>query len=167
MWRNEARGEGVDDTGSGGGIALLSSPGEVSHNTIVYNLGGGESSCSGGGILLFQTDASLLSVHSNIVAFNQGCGLLCRWQGRAAFGQNLFWANDQDIGDSPESCPHEWDVIQIFADPRFCISEQGDFRVAEGSPAVTLEGVMGAFPSTGCSPTVPTNGSYRRRLTSR
>jgi hypothetical protein len=147
--RNRALGAGIGDTGSGGGLAVLESSGLFARNTLVSNVAAGESGCSGGGILIFQTPGDL-AVTGNIIASNIGCGLSCRWNAQSLVGTNLFWQNDSNIGEAPEVCPAGWSEKSIIADPLFCDPASDNYTVAANSPALAGKEVMGAFETPGC-----------------
>ncbi len=148
------------DTGSGAAIALLMIDGEVTHNTIVDNNGEHLTQCGGGGVLLFLT-GSRMSVRDNIIVSNQQCGIACWWSTTTAtMGRNLLWNNQGgNLGVGDGACPSEWAESMIVADPLFCDPENGDYRLAENSPAFTESGAMGAFAEPGCGPRQPASPS--------
>jgi hypothetical protein len=150
--RNTADGLGNGNTGSGGGLWVYSISGVVARNTLVFNVGIGEATWNGGGMLLVSTPATL-TIKDNIVAYNQGGGAACEHDQAAFFGPNLFWENDG--GSLPEiryQCPGAWGDSIIVADPLFCGPDIDNFTVAENSPALTGKEVMGVFPEPGCGP---------------
>jgi parallel beta-helix repeat protein/predicted outer membrane repeat protein len=156
--RNEARGIEPDNTGSGGALWTWNLEGRIERNTMVFNRALGESNFNGGGILLDNTDHRLQIV-GNIIAFNEGCGLVCRDLKRMSpvLGPNILWANSiQDLAANRGVCPSDWDMNLVFEDPQFCNPATDDYRVSSSSPAFGGEGVMGAFEVPGCGP-----ASYR------
>lgn len=153
--RNAAYGLGGGDTGSGGGVGLSEVSGTFANNTLVANVGQGESLSNGGGLLLRNTRASL-EVEGNIFALNEGSGIGCAGEVLIGIRTNLFWQNTVgDVGGGDSTCPLEWSASQIIADPLFCNPATDDFRVASNSPALTGEEVMGAYGEPGCGPGVP------------
>jgi hypothetical protein len=147
--RNRAEGVEGGANGTGGGMWILVLPGTIRNNTIIGNTGLGGSLCTGGGLLLGGTPASL-EVYGNLIAFNSGCGITCRDNVQTVLGPNLLWQNT--VSDLGSVCPPEWAEIQIIADPLFCGPGVDDYRVASDSPALTGEEVMGAFDKPGCGP---------------
>jgi hypothetical protein len=153
--RNIADGLGTGDTGSGGAIRVREVSGEISHNTMVANGGSGESACSGGGLLLDNTSGAL-SVHGNLIAFNDGCGVACKNNIETVLGSNLLWENTEgDLGTGPGHCPEAWQGALIIADPLFCDPDADNFTVAKDSPALTGPEIMGVWAEPGCGPGVP------------
>jgi len=154
--RNMAYGHDIGDVGAGGAICASSLFGSIRRNTIVENISLGESECGGGGIRLWDESAhsaSDLIIEANIIAFNSGCGISCRFDPTATFGPNLMWNNQGgDFGGSPTGCPIAWAGQVTEADPAFCDQANDDFSVAENSPALVGSEVMGAFGDPGCGP---------------
>ncbi len=143
-------------------MAALAMTGEISNNTVAENDGSHVLSSGGGGILLFYTSTNLRIIN-NIIASNREGGIAC-WYGTAALGPNLFWQNEGgDLGGGDHACPEEWRSTQIFADPMFCNPGVGDYRVASGSPALTGDEPMGAYPDPGCTE-VPVQSTTWGRL---
>ena len=144
------------DTGSGAAIAALRVDGEISHNTLVENDGHHLTDCGGGGLLLYQTQKGLW-VKDNIIVSNQQCGIACWWSPTTAtMGPNVLWNNQGgNLGVGEGACPTDWADSIIVADPLFCDSESGDYRLATNSPARQGEEVMGAFGGPGCGPRTP------------
>ncbi len=148
--KNRTKGTGFfGDTGSGGGLALLSISGQVVYNTFVENDGTHLRRYGGGGVLFWQTDTRLI-FSNNIVARNIECGVAC-WDSDATVGVNLFWQNEGgDLGGGERQCPELWTATQIFADPLFCNPALEDYQVAQSSPAMGGTEVLGAFDTPGC-----------------
>jgi len=135
----------------------------IRRNTVVANVGIGGPPCTGGGIVLDGTPATL-EVSGNLVAFNSGCGIACRDNVTTVLGTNLLWQNNP--GNLGPQCPEGWLSQQIVADPLFCGETGDDYSVAEGSPALTGGETMGAFSQPGCGP-VPVRPTTWGRLKSR
>ena len=163
--RNEAWNGEPADIGAGGGIGAGMS-GTIERNTIVDNFGTGELGCGGGGIRLVHTGSGL-TIQANIIARNRGCGVRCYQAGAVVFGSNLFWANEGgNFAVTPETCPDAVTVSAITADPQFCNPDDGDYRVASSSPALSGPLVMGAYAEPGCpgiAVTVTTWGAIKAR----
>ncbi len=150
--RNRTIGTGFfGDTGSGAAIAALQTDGVIAHNTIVDNDGHHLTECGGGGLLLFETGPGL-TVADNIIVGNEQCGIACWWQGTTAtMGRNLVWDNSLgNLGVGDGTCPNAWADSMIVADPLFCDPANDDYHLAANSPAITADGVMGAFDTPGC-----------------
>ncbi|MCI0529816.1 MAG: DUF1565 domain-containing protein, partial [Nitrospira sp.] len=146
--RNRAWGTGNGDTGSGGGLYVTNFSGCIEFNTFVSNQGFGESLCGGGGIALDVTPPGLV-IESNVIAYNNSCGLSCRDNVTSTVGQNIFWQNENgDLGRGSGHCPVEWEDRVIIGDPLFCDLDADDYRLASNSPAIG----MGAFPFPQCGP---------------
>jgi hypothetical protein len=154
---NVALGSGQDDTGSGGGVWAVIAPGLIEGNTIVDNSGFGEGAHNGGGLALFQSGPGL-EISRNIIANNEGGGVVCRsLTGSIELNNNIVWRND--IAD----CPDSWTFSEL--DPQFCDPGAGDYSVATSSPALQGE-TIGAFSSPGCSPGTPMKHTSWGRLKS-
>lgn len=151
---NVARGSDIGDNGSGGGVYVYGALGSCSNNTVVSNIGLGESPGSGGGLLIRSVPGSL-EVRANIIALNLGDGIACFGENPAEIGPNLLWQNNLgDTGNLGVGCPDGWLTGQIIADPSFCNIATGDYTVASNSPAITGEEVRGAYDEPGCGPNV-------------
>jgi parallel beta helix pectate lyase-like protein len=166
---NSAQGAGAGDTGSGGAIQIDVAPATISQNTFVDNVALGECASSGGGISMTDTPTDLY-ISENIFAFNRGGGISCRFAVGNTLGPNLFWMNqDGDLGSYCYygTCPTDWATNQIFADPKFCNPEAGNYTVSIDSPALTGSAPMGVWTTPGCGPGVPvrrtTWGSIKAR----
>ena len=161
FFKNTAMGVGASDSGSGGGIYLYAVSGLCSNNTIVSNIGFGESPSSGGGVLLHDI-SSELELARNIIAYNEGSGIACRGNAPAQIWTNLLWQNRVgDIGGPGSDCKIEWLASQLVANPAFCDSSGNDFSLASDSPAFGKE-VMGAYPEPGCGPTAALRTTWGR-----
>jgi hypothetical protein len=140
-----ARSAGWVDNGSGGGLWVSGVQGVVENNTLARNIGQGESSCSGGGILVEQSSPGLI-IRRNIIAFNEGRGISCNMSPTSSVYDNILWENTQ--GEVCEGkCP-VWDYIS--ANPLFCNLDEGDLSVATTSPALSGGEVIGAIVTPGC-----------------
>jgi hypothetical protein len=145
--RNIANGFGNGDTGSGGAI-WFSFGGFLSNNTLVANIGMGESNCGGGGLLLDSAPVDL-QVTDNIIAFNGSCGLACEIQVATLPGRNCFWQNvDGDFGSAQRTCDAGWNSLAVITNPLFCDPSADDFTLASNSPVLG----MGAFSDPACPP---------------
>jgi hypothetical protein len=146
--RNRASGSGNGDTGSGGAIWYSFGGGVLSNNTLVNNIGTGESICGGGGLLLDGTNSNL-EVTDNIIAFNGSCGLACETQVATLPGRNCFWQNvDGDLGSAQRTCDAGWRSLAVVTNPLFCDPAADDYTLASNSPVLG----MGAFPDQACPP---------------
>jgi hypothetical protein len=146
--RNEAIGKGLGDTGSGGAMWVEKLTGTIAGNTMVYNIGRGETACSGGGLVLSKVSPDL-NVYDNIIAFNDGCGIACRYAISTVLGPNLLWQNlEGDLGQGTGACPLEWSDAVTIADPLFCNPNADDFRLREGSPGIQDGTYMGYTDET-------------------
>ena len=161
---NVARGERPGDSGSGGGIELITFRGVLRRNTIVLNVGEGESANGGGGILLDEAPRDAV-LDENIIALNVGTGIAVENLGNTTFLTNLLWANEGgDLASGIRACPPEWSDQAVIADPLFCDPDDDDYHVASNSPAVTGEEVMGAYSEPGCGPMNATPAGTWNRL---
>ncbi|NNF06799.1 MAG: hypothetical protein HKN21_08560 [Candidatus Eisenbacteria bacterium] len=102
-----------------------------------------------------------MRIENNIIAFNYGCGIVCRdiesvgtlCRDVNAIGQNILWQNSGgDLGNGSVVYPIDWFEGVLVSDPRFCGASVDDFGVAQNSPAVVNGVVMGALPAFGCGP---------------
>jgi predicted outer membrane repeat protein len=149
MLSNRADGIGIGDTGSGGAMWLIRCSGTISNNTIVANTAGGEGTCSGGGILVIDSNPDALSIERNILTDNVGSGLACMNATNILATENLFWQNvPEEVGDLCNECPAQTLGNNVVADPRFCSTDV--FTLCSDSPAILEDGVIGAYPS-GCA----------------
>jgi hypothetical protein len=143
---------GSDITGiSGGGIHLIETDAWVHHNTIVGNEGGGTPTTLGGGIGVERIGSPL--IEKNIIAVTtQGGGVNCVGGATPLLRNNLAWQNIG--GDGVGECSTWWQSNgNIIADPNFCDAGNGDYSLAQNSPAIThLAGPLGAIPVPGCGP---------------
>jgi hypothetical protein len=143
-----------NDYGTGGGIFATEARVGITRNTFYGNDATFKSPCGGGAVSLYNSPSAATEVRFNIIAENLGCGASCEYmEGGSSIGPNLFWQNtDADIGMGQRTCPQVWFDTAIIADPLFCDPENGDYRVAANSPALTDErGVFGAYPTAGCA----------------
>ena len=147
---NTARGIGPDvaQVGAGGGIATWTLNGVIRNNTIADNTALPDNMCTGGGLRIWGASTSLL-IELNIIANNMNCGVICRQDTNAIPSSNLLWEN---LGGNFESCSTSWNATTLSVDPDFCGRQTGDYRVAEGSPALAGPLVIGAFSEAGCPP---------------
>ena len=122
---------------------------------MVRNVGRGETSCSGGGICLFETPADL-DIAYNIIANNREGGLVCDGgYANATLGPNLFWYNiNGNFGCYAPDCLYSWRYNQIIEVPQFCDETNDNYTVAVGSPALAGPVPMGVWTSPGCGPGV-------------
>jgi predicted outer membrane repeat protein len=152
IWNNTA--DGGDNTGeSGGGIWLQEASAWIHHNTIVANTGNGPVDTWGGGIAMHIASSPL--VEQNIIALSaNGGGIFCHTNVTPTIRNNLGWQNLPVEGVG--LCADWWQSDgNVIADPWFCDAGNGDFSLAEGSPAlVHAAGPLGAIPTPGCQPTV-------------
>jgi len=163
--RNRTIGTGfIGDTGSGGAIAALETDGFISNNTMVDNDGQHLTECGGGGLLLWLTGAGL-KVEDNIIVGNQQCGIACWWHPTTAtMGRNLLWNNaGGNLGVGDGTCPSSWMDSMVIANPLFCDPANDDYRVAENSPAIQGEEVMGAYEQPGCEPKLLPAAGFRKQ----
>lgn len=152
VWDNVA--EGQELTGeSGGGLWLENTDAWVHHNTIVESTGLGPNNNYGGGIACQQPGTP--TIENNIIAYTQAGGAIyCHSGISPIIENNLAWQNSG--GPGAGLCA-DWinGVGNIEADPQFCDLMNGDFTLAEHSPALTHpSGYLGAFEIPGCAPTV-------------
>ena len=151
---NSAFGGGFGDTGAGGGMFLGQMVGTVAQNTIINNSGTGSTPCFGGGIALNET-GTRLRVADNIVAFNSGCGIVCRSFSASIFSNNLVWGNEGgNVVTGGGECSYQIQEPFVLADPMFCALGSGSYAVAESSAALTGRRVIGAVSVPECT-TVP------------
>lgn len=134
---------------SGGGIWTFDGVINVRQNTIVDNYGDGTDNTWGGGMAVLASSASV--IERNIIAYSEfGGGIRCFGGTGPTIRNNLFWSNVG--GDLTGNCPELQDEAgNLFVDPQFCGRESGDFRLAEGSPALSHPaGFLGALSEPGC-----------------
>jgi predicted outer membrane repeat protein len=161
---NVAKGERPGDSGAGGGAELLAFRGVVRRNTIVLNIGEGESENGGGGLLLDATPQGT-TISENVIASNVGTGIAVADLGNTHFLTNLLWANEGgDLATGIRACPPEWAERALIADPLFCDPANDDYHVASNSPALTDSMTFGCYPEPGCGAmTAPTTWDRIRR----
>jgi hypothetical protein len=148
---NEAGGSSGGDF-SGGGFWVSGGTCWIHHNTVVGNAGrGGDASYGGGGFALRAPGVYYFD--HNLVAFaTYGGGMNCEDGVNIVFQDNLGWDNIE--GDGNGGCA-DWTSVNggVVADPLLCDRQQGNYHVAEDSPALTqLGGPIGAYPDPGCPP---------------
>lgn len=134
---------------SGGGIWTFDGVINVRQNTIVDNYGDGTDNTWGGGMAVLASPASV--IERNIIAYSEfGGGIRCFGGTGPTIRNNLFWSNVG--GDLTGNCPELQDEDgNLFVDPQFCGRESGDFRLAEGSLALSHPaGFLGALSEPGC-----------------
>jgi len=152
--------DGLEGTGnSGGGIWLWETNAWVHHNTVVQSSGNGPSNSYGGGVIIEQPGSPV--VEYNIIALTKkGGGIWCGGGATPIIRGNLAWQNlpEDGVGD----CSDWWQSDgNIVADPHFCDAENGDFTLAEDSPAITHSaGPLGAFATPGCGPVPVKNSTW-------
>jgi hypothetical protein len=147
---NMANGSAISGI-SGGGIHLIETDAWVHHNTIVGNAGGSTPSTLGGGIGIERVGSPL--IEKNIIALTvQGGGVNCIGGATPLLRNNLAWMNAG--GDGVGTCSTWWQSNgNIVADPAFCDAANGDYSLAQNSPAIThVAGPLGAIPIPGCGP---------------
>lgn len=132
-----------EGSGKGGGVHLFSSDGEITGNTFVGNY------ADQGGASIGCDAYSYPTISQNIISGSEGSGALyCHSLSSPLVVCNAFWDNEAGDGD----CALAQD--NFSADPLFCDSESGNYRLREDSPcgpgySPSGCGLIGAMP-VGC-----------------
>lgn len=144
--------------GTGGALHISGYAGIVERNTIVQS--DGTIPCAGGGISIDLSEERHGDwlIRRNVITSSAAGGIVCMQANGVIIERNILW-NNGSCGNISR-CPEDILSGNLIADPLFCDPMNGDYRVAENSPALSGAIPIGAYPEPGCWPSQYATG-YR------